>query len=223
MKPLVRWSLGLWAACGLLHADDRAAILDTFVAPSVAALGAGDPASIKRFVHPTSLGCLDADAQRREYLDFVLGMELNGDAKGPYDLTEVKPLSGPPPLFGLPAEHFIFPVTPVYQIQVSFRNTSQISIHFVAPLAGVWYEVLPCPDAQGMEFFHQNLTAGAEQKKKVARLASELKDPLRGELQALVDQGQLISAIKKYQQAAGVDLTTAKMVVVTLQKHPEKR
>lgn len=40
-----------------------------------------------------------------------------------------------------------------------------------------------------------------------------MKDPLLGELKAMLKQGHLIDAIHRYQAATGADLTTAKTVI----------
>ena len=64
----------------------------------------------------------------------------------------------------------------------------------------------------------QQLVEAAEQKKRAAQLLADLKDPLRSELTDLLRREQKIDAIKKYQQAAGVDLTTAVGVINALQQ-----
>jgi len=58
----------------------------------------------------------------------------------------------------------------------------------------------------------------AEQKKKAAQLLADLKDPLRSELTDLLRRQQKMDAVKKYQQAAGLDLTTAVAVINALQQ-----
>jgi hypothetical protein len=45
-----------------------------------------------------------------------------------------------------------------------------------------------------------------------------LKDPLHGELRDLLRRQEKFDAIKKYQAAASVDLTTTVMVINALQK-----
>lgn len=69
-----------------------------------------------------------------------------------------------------------------------------------------------------MAAMHQQFVERIEKQKKAAALAAALKDPLRGELQDLLRQEQKIDAVKKYQKATGVDLTTAMLVMDALQK-----
>jgi hypothetical protein len=57
-----------------------------------------------------------------------------------------------------------------------------------------------------------------EQEKKVAPLLATLKDPLRAELKDLLRRHLKFDAIKKYQAAARVDLTTAVTVINALEK-----
>jgi hypothetical protein len=103
------------------------------------------------------------------------------------------------------------PVTPTYEVQISWGD-----MLFVIPLApanGSWYQVLPCPNEKGVAILREQADTGAAQKQRAQQLYSELKDPLLGELKAMLKQGQLIDAIHRYQAATGADLTTAKTVI----------
>ena len=53
-------------------------------------------------------------------------------------------------------------------------------------------------------------------------LAAELKDPLRSEIMALIKEGRLMSATKRYSEATNVDLTMAYRVVDVLAKPAQK-
>ena len=59
---------------------------------------------------------------------------------------------------------------------------------------------------------------GTPEEKKAAQLLATLKDPLRAELTDLLRRQLKFDAIKKYQAAASVDLSTAAMVINALQK-----
>ncbi len=63
------------------------------------------------------------------------------------------------------------------------------------------------------------MVQGEQQRQRVAQLAAELKDPLLGELKALVKQQRTIDAVKRYLAATGVtDLTLARMVIGVIEK-----
>ena len=51
----------------------------------------------------------------------------------------------------------------------------------------------------------------------VRDLASSVKEPLLSELKAMLREGQKVSAIRKYRDASGADLSTAKRVVELLE------
>jgi hypothetical protein len=196
-------------------ASDDAAIQSTFVKPWIKAERAGDKARIEQFLHPLVRACMNASS--KEYFDFALDNETRAVAAGPYLVTKLAPLKGPPPAF-LPEDGFPYPVQPTYEVQIEFEKSSLLSVHFLAPVNGTWFEVFPCPNEKGMAFMRQQLIKGDEQKKRAAQLLTDLKDPLRSELTDLLRRGQKIDAIKKYQQAAGVDLTTAVGVINALQQ-----
>jgi hypothetical protein len=134
---------------------------------------------------------------------------------GTYKITKLEPLKGPLPAF-LPADSFALPVQPTYEVQV--QSGDLVWVLFLAESNGNWYDVGYCPNEKGMAFFHAQIVEGAAQRKRAEQLAAEMKDPLLGEIRGLLAQQRLIDAIHKYQQAAGVDLTTAKMVIDVLQR-----
>jgi hypothetical protein len=74
------------------------------------------------------------------------------------------------------------------------------------------------PQRKGLAFFHESLAKGAEQKRQVALLLAQLKDPPLGELKDLLKQHRKIDAVKKYQQATGQDLTLSVMVMNAIEK-----
>jgi hypothetical protein len=196
-------------------ASDEDAIQNTFVKQWVEAARSGDKARVEQFLHPQVRACINAST--KDYFDFALDNEVRAVAAGPYLVTKLAPLKGPPPAL-LPEDGFPYPVQPTYEVQIEFEKSSLLSVHFLAPANGSWFEVFPCPNEKGMAFMRQQLIEGAEQKKRAAQLLADLKDPLRSELTDLLRRGQKIDAIKKYQQAAGVDLTPAVAVINALQQ-----
>lgn len=90
-------------------------------------------------------------------------------------------------------------------------------VEYLAQSNGSWFEVLHCPDEKGMAAFREQQKEGAEQRRKVAQLLAQLKDPLRSELRELLSQQRKIDAVKKYREATNADLTTAVLVMNALQ------
>jgi hypothetical protein len=194
-------------------ADPDAAIRTTFVDPWVSAVRAKDLAKVKSLFHPKVLACINE--QTRDYFDDSFAHIVRDSVAGSYKITKLEPLKGPLPAF-LPADSFALPVQPTYEVQV--QSGDLVWALFLAESNGSWYDVGYCPNEKGMAFFHQQIAEGAAQRKRAEQLAAEMKDPLLAELRGLLARQQLIGAIHRYQQAAGVDLTTAKLVIDVLQR-----
>jgi hypothetical protein len=189
-------------------ADPAAAIRATFIEPWAAVLKTHDPAKLKVFLHPAVAAC-ETDANR-EYFDSVLAQGGDWTAKGAYRIAKLAPLEGPAPLFGM-EDGFAYPIQPAYELQLQFEGV--LLIRYLAAEHGSWYEVFACPNDKGMAMFHKAAIDREQQRQQFAQLAAELKDPLLGELKALLAKGQKIDAIHAYQKATGADLTTAHGVV----------
>jgi len=213
--------LSMLLAARVLAADAESAIRTTLVEPWLKAVRANDNAALTRFLHPQVRACIND--RTREF--FESGDLLKPKGLTPqHRITKLTPQSGPGNLFGLPEDGFAYPVQPAYELilEASQGDTqiTQISqiIRYLAPSGGSWYFVVPCPNEKGMAFFHESLAQGDEQKRQVAVLVRELKDPLLGELKDLLKQHRKIDAVKKYQQATGQDLTLSVMVMNAIEK-----
>jgi len=204
---------GLFALSAFGASDDDA-IRNTFVKPWIEALRSKDKARIERFYHPAVRACINPGNQ--EYFDFTLDLEADADTSGADHITRLAPIKSMPAGL-LPEDGFRIPVQPTYEIQVDF-DPGELMVEFLAQWNGSWFEVLPCPNEKGMAYFRKQFAESAEQRKEAVHLLTELKDPLRSELKDLLKRQQKIDAIKKYQAAASVDLTTAVLVINALQK-----
>jgi hypothetical protein len=81
---------------------------------------------------------------------------------------------------------------------------------------GTWYEVLECPTAQTAEEFRTAKTRAAKDSATAHKLAKSLRDPVRGELLAMVKDGRELSAVRRYAEVSGVEYAMAKQVVSAL-------
>ena len=205
----------LLVALHALAASDDAAIQNTFVKPWVEALRSKDQAKLERFMHPAVRACINP--KTKEFFDYILDREIDSDTSGPYKTIKISPMQGAAPLF-YSEDQVAYPVRPTYRVDVEFEQRNLVFTRFLAPSNGSWFEVFPCPKETAMAAMHQQFVERIEKQKKAAALAAALKDPLRGELQDLLRQEQKIDAVKKYQKATGVDLTTAMLVMDALQK-----
>jgi len=210
--------LSMLLAARVLAADAEAAIRATLVEPWLRAVRANDKAELTRFLHPQVRACIND--RTREFFEF--GDLLRPKGLTPqHRITKLTPLSGPGNLFGLPEDGFAYPVQPAYELTLeAWQGDTQVIqiIRYLAPSGGSWYFVEPCPNEKGLAFFHESLAKGAEQKRQVALLVAQLKEPLLGELKDLLKRHQKIDAVKKYQQATGQDLTLSMMVMEAIEK-----
>ena len=201
-------------SCRLFAAGEEAAIRSTFVDPWASAMRQAvqtkNTAALMRFIHPQVLACITPES--RGFFEGNAARDIAHDLKGPYNVSKIAPSTEPTLLsVFLPGDGFPLPVTPTYEVQISWGDT--IFVIALAPANGSWYEVLPCPNEKGVAFLREQAVKGAAQKQRAQQLYSELSASLLGELKAMLKQGHFIDAIHRYQAATGADLTTAKTVI----------
>lgn len=191
-----------------------------FVERYVQALRERDFEKYKPLVHPTCLACYTKDNedfhrdvfQRRLWpMHWPKVQEVR--AKLNQTLSQNAPLAEEPELGCR--------VRPTHVIQLDFSagefKGKTILIN-VAVDHGSWFEVFGCPTPENLQKFR---AAKIQKDAEVARaeaLFSSLKDPLLSELKVLLRQGKKVTAIIKYRDASGEDLSTAKRVVELLEK-----
>jgi hypothetical protein len=182
----------------------------------VLAVQSRDAARVRGLFHPRLLACRnDANAA---YFDYLVANELSDVPRAGYKIT-AGPINGALPEL-LPKEMFTYPVVPTAQFQIDWNSSEYASttlIRWLAPEGGRWYIVDLCPSAAGVRFFQKQMAQGKEQRERANALAIAIKPPLRTELIDLLNHGRKIDAVKQYQAATGVDLTTAVQVMNTLQ------
>lgn len=113
------------------------------------------------------------------------------------------------------------PVRPTHVIQLDFSAGEFKGKSILVNVAldnGSWFEVFGCPSPETLQKFR---VAKMQKDAEVARaetLFSSLKDPLLSDLKALLKQGKKVTAIGKYRDASGEELSTAKRVIELLEK-----
>jgi hypothetical protein len=213
--------LGIALGVGTAQAQDSDAAQRALVERYAAAVTAHDAEALKALYHPASLACIDAANQ--DYFDFLFDHDLRfqNDLRGGYKLTGVGPAD--PYLASMNAMEgmLVAPVTPTHQFQIDTSGgdgSRAVSIvRMTAERDGAWFIVAGCPTEKGLAAFRQRRGAGAQQV-RAQELASKLGEPLLSELKGLLAQNRRIDAIKRYQDAAKVDLTTAVQVIDALGK-----
>ena len=186
----------------------------------VAAVTSQDREGLKKLFHPATLACITDE--NRDFYDFVFANELRHGAElhGGYTLTHFDPLDADAASAGTMGGMFPNPVPPTHQLQLDTpldsRNHSLTIIRTVAERDGAWFIVFGCPTTEALAMFRARHAEGERQQAHAKQLAGALQEPLLSEVKDLLAHNRRIDAIKRYQLAANVDLTTATQVIDVL-------
>ena len=217
--------LGAAAILGIAHAADISAGQRALVESYVAAITAHDAEALKALYHPATRACMNAD--NADFFEFLFGSDLRfeNDLKEGYKLTGFDP-ADPSIVDGnamgglLPA-----PVPPTHQFQIDSAGKGGTRLVTIVRMAaekdGTWFIVAGCPTEKGLAMFRERRQRGAQQQAGARELASKIGEPLLSEIKGLLAQNRRIDAIKRYQDAAKADLTTAVQVIDALGKPPQ--
>jgi hypothetical protein len=207
------------AILGIAHAADISAPQRMLVERYVAAITSHDAAALKALYHPATRACMNAD--NADFFEFLFGNDLRfeGDLKEGYKLTGFD-TADPSIVEGNAMGGMIpQPVAPTHQFQIDTAGTRVVTIvRMAAEQDGAWFIVAGCPTEQGLAMFRERRGQGAQQLARARELASKLDEPLLSDIKDLLAQNRRIDAIKRYQDAAKVDLTTATRVIDVLSK-----
>ena len=224
--PLRSFAAAAWlcasAVLGIAHAADISAAQRALVERYVAAITTHDAAGLKALYHPATRACVNAD--NADFFEFLFGGDLRfeNDLKEGYKLTGFD-TADPSIVEGnamggmLPA-----PVAPTHQFQIDTAGSRSLTIvRMAAEKDGTWFIVAGCPTEQGLAMFRERRERGSQQQAGARELASKIGEPMLSELKDLLAKNRRVDAIRRYQDAAKVDLTTAAGVVDALGKPPQ--
>lgn len=220
---LVRLSVIVLSAMALIAAAPKTqttaeAARTRFAADFVAALKSQDAERIKANYHPAVRACMSEET--RAFFDIIVADDLrSGRRLDVYKVAALKPVTGPASLLILPPDGFAYPVAPTHQVQIDAKTgpySAFVVLRYLAPAAGRWYVVYPCPNARGMAFIAQMTAERARQAAEGRKLLEAVTPELRAEITGLVAEGHLIDAIARYRQATGADDRSAHQVVAAI-------
>jgi predicted secreted protein len=217
--------LVLSTACYAEDAAVRARQLKT-ANQYVAALRADDFSRAMALFHPKMRACMND--QNRAFFHNVFEQHARRQPKSEPRKVTVKALDpkvDPLEMAFLSPENFSYPAKPTYSVEIEFppEGTKLYSeVLALAPEGDGWYVILPCPTEAGLKVIERQEKKRAEQEANAAKLASEIQDPLRSQLQDLLSKQQRIAAIKAYQQSKGVDMSTAVQVMDAFEAQQKK-
>lgn len=185
-----------------------------FVERYVDALRAKDVGGLKALVHPKSLACIRPETAA--FYDDVFAGRIGHPADAQYRAS-AQPIAPGQPLFM--EEDVTYPVRPTHWIQIDLilGATSEMTlmVHTVAE-HDQWLEVLPCPTPATLQKYRAAKANASREEGRAQELLRNLKDPLRSELLDLLRDGRKVSAIMRYNQEAGEDLSLSRRVIELL-------
>jgi len=219
----MRWSSGSFlmlfgasllagpALCFAAEVTPRTESLAGFVERYAKALQGRDVEPYKRLVHPRCRACINKDQD--DYYELLFRGKQYLTARAAEPTFKILPESA---LTGMS-----YPLKPTHLIQVNLRldefNSKTLLVQ-VALDNDLWFEVISCPTPEVLRAMR---AAAINERAEIVRaeaLLSSLRDPLLGELTALLRQGKKVSAIMRYREISGEDLSVAKRVIELLEK-----
>jgi hypothetical protein len=183
----------------------------------VAAVNSHDAERLRRLVHPATLACISDDT--RDFFDEMFARDLGRPLTGPFRLDSMKALDGTAAPV-VPARLGAYPIPPTHRIQITVTTGQASSVTVIRDLAPGktgWLMVLVCPTTEGLAAFRAARRERQDQETRARVLVTELREPLRSEIEGLLKQGQRVEAMKRYSAATGQDLTMAGRVVDLLE------
>ena len=218
--PAALAALALLAAGPTSYGQGREVAIEAghrrFADQYVAAARARDAARYRKLIHPKSLACITDD--NRDFFDDWMARAFRWKWEGPYRIAAVRALAqdASPTM---PASMGRYPVAPTLKIQIDLQMSATRAgtlLAEIAPVGATWYQVVPCPTAQGLAAFRSTRQANAAQEAKAQSLAQGLAAPLRVELLGLLKDGKRIDAMRRFAAETGEDITTALRVIDVL-------
>ena len=214
------WSLQILFGASLLvglplcfadEATPRTESLAVFVERYAKVLQDRDVENYKRLVHPRCRACINRDQDDYYELLFHSKQYLTvRKVEATYKILPESALTG-----------MTYPLKPTHLIQVNLRVDefkSKILHVQVAQDNGSWFEVISCPVPEVLQTMRASAIRESAEVARAETLLSSMRDPLRSELTALLNQGKKVSAITRYREVSGEELSVAKRVIELLDK-----
>jgi hypothetical protein len=194
----------------------------TFAEAYLAAVTGSDLERYKLLLHPATRACMNKD--NADYFKTIFDRRVGKTASKPVLSVEKLPEKFEM-IDAMSARGWKYDVRPTHAFHidlVSTGNNQSALVAFSALDAGVWYEVLPCPNGKALIDMREAKLRDEAQWARARGLAASLRNPLRAEVLEFLKQDRPVSAAKRYSEGAHVDLTLASRVIDVLEKS-EKR
>ncbi|MGH9590207.1 MAG: hypothetical protein ACRD25_07410 [Terracidiphilus sp.] len=182
-----------------------------FAAQYVAAYNSKDVARLESVYLPESRACITP--ANKDVYDWTSRMGMRDSVPPRYVLSLTPVNEGN--LKAL-ASRAYFRVKPERELHIDYQypqtNDGGQLVLWLVRRNGRWMADFPCMTAQGIKDFRDNATAREHYK----TIAAAMKEPLRGELLAMLRRHESGEAAERYQKATGSDMRTSMLVVNAL-------
>ena len=189
-----------------------------FAESYLAAVTGSDIERYKQLLHPATRACMNKD--NADYFQTIFDRRVGKDSAHP--ILSVEKLPEKFEMFdAMNARGWKYDVRPTHAFHIDLVSTGpkQSAIAAFSALdAGIWYEVLPCPNGKALLDMRQAKLRDDAEWMRARQLAKSLHGPLRKEVLAFLEQDRPVSAAKRYSEARHVDLTLASRVIDVLEK-----
>lgn len=189
-----------------------------FAESYLAAVTGSDIESYKRLLHPSTRACMNKD--NADYFQTIFDRRVGKDASKPVLSVEKLPEKFAM-IDAMNARGWKYDVRPSHAFHIDLVATGrkQSALVVLSALdAGVWYEVLPCPNGKALIDMREAKLRDEAQWAKARKLAASMRGPLRAEVLAFIKADRPVSAAKRYAEATHTDMTLASRVVDVLEK-----
>lgn len=194
--------------------------IDAAVTPSerafaekyVESVQARDPAKMRALIPPTTLKCFDKSKQ--QFLDVWIEKQFRYQIPKDHRIR----VSALPPDLENPSKIATYPVPATHLLEFEYSagdNTVTVNQE-IGREDGKWYAIAPCPTEAGMERFAKIQKIRAAGRERAERVYSQIQEPLKSQLLALVAKHDNASAWKLCARSLNVDFMTARAVVEKL-------
>ncbi len=185
-----------------------------FVQQYVAAVNAKDPTRLRALYDPKALSCITPE--NKSFYDDVMSHHLD-DPIPPNYTFKISPvnennLKAIESMGGRPAVH------PAQELQIDYQigdDGGSIVIYLIRE-NGRLFDDEPCATDEYIRKYREEAPANAKRLAEYKAIADAIKEPLRAQLVALLDQHKTAAAVDRYKAASGKDTTTSMFVMHVL-------
>jgi hypothetical protein len=184
---------------------------EEFAAAFVSAVNADDEEQLRALVHRKCLAQITE--QNEDFYTEVFLQDLISQVPEDYGI-DVTPIGMEDQL--LLGDQFDYPVRPTHDLRIDFAVNEEYGASIaqqLAPEGDHWAIVIPCPSADTLAAMRESGALVEDHRARAEELIKELKEPLLGELKELLGQGRTVEAYRRYSEATGEVLITAKSVL----------